>query len=564
MTLVVCQHHSATTEGKGWCAIDEPRTGAEVTDRYCLAECRKFAGPAAVKFVALGVLDGTRTSDDFDSARRDWDRVSRRGDGGVRVNNQPGNAAKADAGADRESQANHSDLTGGYDCRCAGKRRAKVASAKPAFDRVRVITLSRRGDRWAGFQQRLLEIAGGWPFVATERQTAVDGHACLPPPWFHAGKGAWGCYRSHLRAIEDAIQDGVESLLLLEDDAEFIPGFATAAPEFMRRVPADWDIVYFGGQHLLPPHQIAGLPGVVRCVNVNRTHAWAISRRAMVEVYRFLNATPRWASEAPGDHIDYRLGRLTQEGKLKVYAPADWLVIQGAGKSDVSLRQLEARSWSPKPERVMPPLVAVVGPFRSGTSAVAGMLEALGVNFGDPYRPGDQANPDGYREDRRLRQALLELVTEPDLRRKVDREAIIARLRQWLRNSPRGGTVGAKHPLLCAVSEEAAAAWPAAKFIVVERPPEESIASLRRLGWWPEKAEALTKNLRDGAAKLIAAASGRVRRVSYRELLDDPLVVASDLAKFCGLDEGLVEVAAATVRATATSVSPVAPRTISR
>lgn len=46
----------------------------------------------------------------------------------------------------------------------------------------------------------------------------------------------------------------------------------------------------------------------------------------------------------------------------------------------------------------MKPIVVVVGMNRSGTSLIAQCLERLGVSFGSPLIPGDQANPRGYYE----------------------------------------------------------------------------------------------------------------------------------------------------------------------
>jgi len=46
--------------------------------------------------------------------------------------------------------------------------------------------------------------------------------------------------------------------------------------------------------------------------------------------------------------------------------------------------------------------VVVLGMHRSGTSAVAGCLERLGICMGRRLAPGDEWNPGGYFEDRDL------------------------------------------------------------------------------------------------------------------------------------------------------------------
>ena len=110
-----------------------------------------------------------------------------------------------------------------------------------------VINLDRRPDRYESFQKRL---QADWPFGPAERFAAVEGQRETLPEWWTAGRGAYGCYQSHLQIIERCIADGAESVLILEDDATFVPGFAAHAQAFLANLPNDWAMAYFGGQHL--------------------------------------------------------------------------------------------------------------------------------------------------------------------------------------------------------------------------------------------------------------------------------------------------------------------------
>src|SRR4051812_19877514 len=56
-------------------------------------------------------------------------------------------------------------------------------------------------------------------------------------------------------------------------------------------------------------------------------------------------------------------------------------------------------------------LVVVLGMHRSGTSAMAGSLRALGVEVGQDLLPADAHNPRGYWEDRDLFEVNEELLT---------------------------------------------------------------------------------------------------------------------------------------------------------
>ena len=87
---------------------------------------------------------------------------------------------------------------------------------KRYFDRVVLINLKRRPDRLARARMELSR--GQWPFKQPEIFEAVDGLIATPPPHWQAGPGAWGCLQSHYQILRRAIKDGVNRLLVLEDD----------------------------------------------------------------------------------------------------------------------------------------------------------------------------------------------------------------------------------------------------------------------------------------------------------------------------------------------------------
>lgn len=231
------------------------------------------------------------------------------------------------------------------------------------FDRIVVVTLARRPDRLAGFLERV-RAANAYIAYRVEPELAVDGELCPPPDWWRTTPGAWGCYRSHLRIIEDALQDGVESVLVFEDDATFVDDFTARAIEFFEALPADWGQAYLGGQHLARARPAA--PGVLAGVNVNRTHAYALrGPRGLETAYRWLCSSSRWQDR---HHVDHQFGRLHRNGELLAYAPEQWLCGQAADEaSDVSGKPVAARWWQPAAHRG-PRLVRRREPLESGPS----------------------------------------------------------------------------------------------------------------------------------------------------------------------------------------------------
>jgi len=211
------------------------------------------------------------------------------------------------------------------------------------FDRVVVLNLDRRPDRLTAFRSR---VPTDWPFCSVERVPAFDGSA-IPrseiPAWYAPDnkeryRGAWGCFQSHLGVWQKALADGLDSVLVFEDDAVFSPDFSARAITFAEHVPSDWDQIYFGGQHLqtdkTPPVRVN--EHVVRGRNVNRTHAYAVRRPMMEFLIGRLGGA--WPNQTPVNYynFDFQLGLTHLRDGRRAYCPTQWLCGQAAGASDVS------------------------------------------------------------------------------------------------------------------------------------------------------------------------------------------------------------------------------------
>lgn len=166
-----------------------------------------------------------------------------------------------------------------------------------------------------------------WPFAAPHSIRGIRGHLTGRPPTFGQSAGAWGCWRSHCRLWEDMLNHPHPGIVIFEEDVIFRDW--SAVPAFLAAVPADWDMIYLGGQHLAPPETTA-TPGILRGININRTHAYILKNNARTQAAYWRLCDMR-TGQAAGGHIDYLLGDLMRRKQLTANAPVKWFCGQGAG-----------------------------------------------------------------------------------------------------------------------------------------------------------------------------------------------------------------------------------------
>lgn len=227
------------------------------------------------------------------------------------------------------------------------------------FDRVLVMNLDCCPERWEKFK-RVAKKAGIKGF---QRSRAVHGDTCQHPYYWRAGNGAWGCMRSHVRIMEDAMMDGIESYLVFEDDVCFSKDFKERLPELMKTLNGEsWDQFFLGGQHMYretsPPWPWR--QGLVRCRNVNRTHAFALNKKFIPKIYQHVNHAPDyiashrvWHDEKGNqheffNHIDHQSGELHNRLQDIVIAADPWLCGQGANKSNINGQKQKEEWWHDK------------------------------------------------------------------------------------------------------------------------------------------------------------------------------------------------------------------------
>jgi len=436
-----------------------------------------------------------------------------------------------------------------------------ITTPSTAFERIYCVNLDRRPDRWRRFAEGL---PNDWPFPQPIRFRAIDGKLVKHPDYWTAGGGAWGCYLSHLRIIEQCLNEGVRSVLLLEDDALFPADFAPRVLDWLRKVPATWQMLYLGGQHLFagkhPPRQVG--PDLFQPYNVNRTHAFALQGDMLQVVYAHLLRRD-WHRK---NHIDHHLGRLHQQRRHRIYCPPEWLVGQAAGRSNISGKLPPDRFWRPaeqivedrRPSLSAPTCVAILGLHSSGSSALAQALWHCGLWFGEPadlmgYWGKDSPAKGG--EHKHLATILEKAIPFRSTAHARPRRWIWKHLRRFIaarqaEAKPRNTLPAIKYPQLCQAGRQLRSiCGDGLRVIICDRPIQESIDSLtRRTGATGPAAEAIAAHQRwlaAGRDALAAEIPDQVCRIAYADLLTAPASQLTRITDWLALQPTAAQLAAA-------------------
>lgn len=148
------------------------------------------------------------------------------------------------------------------------------------FDKIYCVNLDRRVDRWDECEKEFKKHD-----LNVERFSAVDGTTVeiVNSP---LNDGQTGCALSHLEIIKICKSKEYSNCLILEDDIQFDEELNNKLPNIMEQVPDDWDMLYFGGNHVgNNPHASGSLTKVNQTQNIFRTthcfttHSYAVKNK---------------------------------------------------------------------------------------------------------------------------------------------------------------------------------------------------------------------------------------------------------------------------------------------
>lgn len=174
--------------------------------------------------------------------------------------------------------------------------------------------------------------------------------------------------------------------------------------------------------------------------------------------------------------------------------------------------------------------VIVLGCFRSGTSAVAGILHKLGVHMGDSFDPPSHANPEGFFEDLVFKKLVEEWSVGKDVKGlvKINSEIRNAEHKLW----------GVKFPKLCVLLNQFIPLTETdCKVIVCRRPKEDICNSMAKaIGYSSgDQYKVLVDYYVSRMEASLADFSGPKLEVDFASIVSDPKKEAERIAEFVGL-----------------------------
>jgi glycosyl transferase, family 25 len=202
------------------------------------------------------------------------------------------------------------------------------------FERIVVINLPERRDRRKHVLAELAKVG------VSEEDRRVQVFAAIRPadPGGFPSIGSRGCFMSHLTVIEEALRDGIQRLLIVEDDLKLESSIFQPLPMLAGQlVEGDWDFAYLGHVEALPgdPESPNWL---ITTAPVHCTHFYGLNRRVMSTLYEYLQSCltrPAGSDDGGPMHVDgaYSMFRARETVKTLIAVPS--LGGQRSSRSDI-------------------------------------------------------------------------------------------------------------------------------------------------------------------------------------------------------------------------------------
>ena len=187
-------------------------------------------------------------------------------------------------------------------------------------------------------------------------------------------------------------------------------------------------------------------------------------------------------------------------------------------------------------------LVLVCGPWSSGTTAVSGMLEHLGLSGIPPYFPTNDKRMRNSYESMAFRDAVTRIASEDTLKMLVDHKEAVAILTQFRDTLQAAATASGraeqpiflKYPLSAMLIPHICRVFDT-RLVYVIRPLQDIEATRVRRGWPENFGSAGAQVLYSAMMQIYVNQSFPTLMIRYPELLSAPKRHARMLAAWCGI-----------------------------
>jgi glycosyl transferase family 25 len=189
---------------------------------------------------------------------------------------------------------------------------AETRSLFNCFDRTYVLNLPERTDRRRDMDRELRGAGADGANDVRFFPAIRPAEACGFP-----SSGVFGCFQSHQAVLREALSDGVERLLVLEDDLTFSPQLGRLWPMVgSYLMQGEWELAYLGYDPRDVAGEVAEQPAeqVVGCHRpMHLAHFYAVHGSVLRELVEFLDVV---RSREPGDPLG---GPMHYDGALSTF-----------------------------------------------------------------------------------------------------------------------------------------------------------------------------------------------------------------------------------------------------
>lgn len=146
--------------------------------------------------------------------------------------------------------------------------------------------------------------------------------------------GAFGLIETWKKIYHLYKDSDSNEIILIEDDCQFLPNFNVKLQLYYNYLPDDWDMIYFGANHLndrpvTTTHKINDY--CIKLSNSFTTHCLVMKKELFSEVIEYLTTT----------NIEVDLALTTFQKKYNAYSPIEKLTTQMPGYSDIESKWVD-------------------------------------------------------------------------------------------------------------------------------------------------------------------------------------------------------------------------------